>query len=57
MVYDIVKLKGSSQYGICFTDDPKKQPIDGIHGEKKKIMKICADKNGMTTKEFSKSRR
>jgi len=57
LTYDIVKIKGSKEYGICSASDPKQTPIPGVHGDKKKIIKRAADMNGMDSKTFLKERR
>lgn len=56
MIYNVTKIKGSKEYGICYADDPKKIVINGLHGDKKKMIRKCAEMNGMSPKEFNKKR-
>lgn len=56
MVYEVTKIKGSKNYGICYADDPKKIPLKGMTGDKKKMIRKCAEMNGMSTDEFLKAR-
>ena len=56
MEYDVSKEKGSNRYYVHAFGNPKAQ-IPGTYATKEKAMRLAAQMNGMTCKEFTRARR
>jgi len=53
--YEVAKVKGGKNY-YCY-EVGEQLPIKGTFGDKKKVMHLAADLNGVSYKEYVKNRK